>query len=530
MVEIDFAWVTNYLPLKKILTNQLTKKKNKFKKINSKKLYEKNDPINIIETYVHFKNWIMKFSDSYRNLLIPTLLPFAILILFDLLKKNFLVEAKFFSITFISDLGETHKILFGSIKNLIINRKSQIKEFFNNKSKIFHIELPANIFTKLIFFFEENFYLHFLKYINKYFKVKFLFKITNLIDKSKFSYERLSVKKNSIQVISKNTLELNKNKYPIKNIKSYNYVERKLKFYKTLKIFSKNLNVINSVSISSDENTIVSGLEDSSIRVFDFINNSNKNQTYSLISHSASISCVKISTCNNFFISSSVDGELNLWSLEYKKKLLNFENFNKPVWDISFSSKENLFSTACGDSLATLWVIDRLFPVRFFIGHKSDINVTRWHPSNSIIATGSDDNIVRLWDIKSAKSIYSYSNFNNNVYNIEFSSDGLEMCISGLTNYIDIWDLRTGKTLKRIKDKNCQKNIKNMTYSPDGSFLVHDSNSKTINFINRKNYNWYNFKPNIKKNTDAQYSLSLDFKKIFQIKFNSSEKITIIGI
>nr|UXY88416.1 TATA box-binding protein-associated factor chain TAFII 90 [Cryptomonas curvata] len=522
MFKIDSIYNLNCSLKEKILTNY-TKNKKQSKNIKNFSKYE--DPVNIIETYVHLKNWIFGFSDIYRNFLITILSPFAILILIDLLKKNFFIEAKFFVAAFFSDLDATYKVLFESMKSSFDNTDIQNKENFIIKNKIFYIEFPTHVFTNMISFFEQNFYLHFLKYINRYFKIKFLSNRNPIIKKREINLKNNHLKYNiakfNKQYKFKNRNEnLSNKRFEISN---YNFPEN-LKFYKTLKIVCRNFDIINSVSISSDENTIVSGLDNSGIKVFDFINESSKNLSYNLIGHSASVSCVKISNCNNFVVSSSVNGELSLWSLEYKKKLINYENFNKPIWDISFSSKDNYFSTACGDSSSSLWITDRLFPVRFFIGHKSDINVTRWHPSNSIMATGSDDCTVRLWDIKTARSVSSYKKFDNNIYNIEFSPDGFEISISGLANYIDIWDIRTGKILKRIKDKNSDKLVKNLIYSPDGHFLVHNVKSKTLNFVARKNSKYKG------ESGTNYYPLYISFQKIYQIKFNSKEKITIVGI
>jgi WD40 repeat protein len=528
MFKIDSIYNLNCPLRKKILTNYTENKK---QSKNIKKFSKNEDPVNVIETYVHLKNWINGFSDIYRTYLIPILSPFAILILIDLFKKGFSIEAKFFVAAFFSDLDTTYKVLFESLESSFDNTEIQNKENLIIKNKIFYIELPIHVFTNLIYFFEQNFYLDFLKYFNRYFKMKFLSNL-NIIKNSKINYINNQLKYNKIKIREqykfKSRNENLSNEYFA--ISNYNIPEN-LKFYKTFKIVCKNFDIINTVSISSDENTIVSGLDNSGIKIFDFINESSKNLNYTLIGHSASVSCVKISNCNNFVVSSSVNGELSLWSLEYKKKLLNYENFNKPIWDLSFSSKESYFSTACGDSSSSLWIIDRLFPVRFFIGHKSDINVTRWHPSNSIMATGSDDCTVRLWDIKTAKSVSSYKKFDNNIYNIEFSPDGFEMSVSGLANYIDIWDIRTGKISKRIKYKYYDKSIKNLAYSPDGHFLVHSVKSKILNFVTRKNFKYYNCNKLLKKESGTSYyPLYLSFQKIYQIKFKSKEKITIVGI
>ena len=518
MFKLQFFRNIDYSPETKVFRcNTHTK----IKKINNEDIKNHSnieDSISIIESYVHLKNWINEFSDIYKNYLKPILYPFALLVLIELLKKKFSVEAKFFFSIFISDLNVKHKTVFDLLKSKFDNNPVNFKQ-----TNIY-------VFTKLIHFFEKNLYLHFLKYIYRFFKIKFLTEHVNFIKKPETNFQNLSINK-SILNIPKNILKANKINFSKKKLEIQNIdLQKKLKFYKTLKIFCKNYNSINSISTSSDENTVVSGFDNSIIKVFDFINNSNKNLSYSLIGHSASVSCVKISHCNNFFISSSVNGELNLWSLEYKKLLMNYENFNKPIWDISFSNKESFFTTATGNFISTLWITDRIFPIRFFIGHKSDVNVSKWHPNGLLLATGSDDRTVRLWDIKSAKSVFSYKKFDNNIYNIEFSPDGLEMCISGLVDYIDIWDLRTGKTLKRFKYRNSETIVKNIAYSPDGQFLLHNINSKFVNFINRKNFKYFDFKLLKHRHVKNFYSRCFNFQKIFQIKFNSNEKVTIIGI
>ena len=150
MFKLDSIYILNCSLKEKILTNY-TKNKRQSKNIKKCSIYE--DPVNIIETYVHLKNWIFSFSDIYRNSLIKILSPFAILILIDLLKKNFFIDAKFFVAAFFSDLDTNYKVLFESMKSSFDNTDIHNKENFLIKNKIFYIEFPTHVFTNMISFF-----------------------------------------------------------------------------------------------------------------------------------------------------------------------------------------------------------------------------------------------------------------------------------------------------------------------------------------------------------------------------------------
>nr|UXY87418.1 TATA box-binding protein-associated factor chain TAFII 90 [Cryptomonas sp.] len=488
--------------------------------VRIKKNFNQNqDPIYVIRTYVHIKNWILGFSDFYKDYLFKIISPLALLIFFKFLKKKFYSEAKLFFVIFDLKYNLTNnswfKILQPDFNFLDLERKKT--DPFSSKKKI-SIKLPISCFNILIRFFEGNGYVHFLEYINKHFLVilipDFCKKIKDLKKK-----ENKFKSNNKIEDFSKTNIKI-----PI-----YNKPE-KIKSYKILKIVGVNINSINSISISPDENTIVSGLDDSNIRIFDFVNEPKKNHNFSLVGHSASISSIKISSCNNFVISSSTDGEIKLWSLRYKKLLVNFENFNKPIWNVCFSARNNLFSTACGDSVSSLWIPERLFPIRFFIGHKLDVNVTKWNSLGNIMATGSDDRTVRVWDIKSAKTIAIYKNFNAPVYNLEFSPDGHEICVSGLTKYIEIWDLRANKILTKLHDNKYTKIIKNIAYSLNGQIMIYNTSGNIFRVLSRKFLHNKNPKQFAKERYVHVSSNKVNLKKIYEIKCNSDQRITLVGV
>jgi len=56
------------------------------------------------------------------------------------------------------------------------------------------------------------------------------------------------------------------------------------------------------------------------------------------------------------------------------------------------------------DQTIKLWDLnDKIYPVRTFTSHKSDVNHVQWHPSeNSLFASGGRDGCVLLWDERSS--------------------------------------------------------------------------------------------------------------------------------
>ncbi|AEA39031.1 TATA box-binding protein-associated factor chain TAFII 90 (nucleomorph) [Cryptomonas paramecium] len=476
--------------------------------------FRKEDPFVVIKNYIHFKKWLHRNFFFEKNHKKNFFISIAILILVDFLKKNFLIPFKIFIAIFNSDKD----VFSEKMTNLLLNPQytNILIEKIINHSKIFYFKFSFSVFYDLISFLEKNSYTTFLKYISKYFHVDFLYDIRNNFDKA---FKKLANKTNGLY--TKKFYKTNLFRSELKKNKNF------LKVYKMIKIFGKKTNSINSVDTSFDENLITLALDNSTVKVFDLSRELNTNLNFSLIGHSASVICAKAFACKNFVVSCTLNGELFLWSFRSKKLLCSYENFNKSIWTISLNKKEKLFSTSNDNGLAVLWATNRLFPLRFFKGHKSYINVIKWHPYNLHIATGSDDGTVRVWDIKNPKTSVCYKKFKENVYNLEFSPNGFEICISG-KKYIDIWDIRTQKTLKRI-NTNCPV-TKHSLYSPEGCFLFYNLNQKTLKILQRNSLDFPCDKMSPFKHIKKLYLTDSKIKKLHDIKFNRAKTLTIIGI
>ena len=66
---------------------------------------------------------------------------------------------------------------------------------------------------------------------------------------------------------------------------------------------------------------------------------------------------------------------MKLWDVQQRACAMSYEGHSHPVWDVSFGAKGINFASAGMDQTVRLWVTDRAFPMRMFVGHNSGVNV-----------------------------------------------------------------------------------------------------------------------------------------------------------
>ena len=192
----------------------------------------------------------------------------------------------------------------------------------------------------------------------------------------------------------------------------------------------------------------------------------NNNEFHELVGgHSKSVYKAKFTHNSKYLLSCGADGLACLWDVEKEllsnSNVIRHKNICSPlvstysghqysIWDIDVFSNLNLFVTASQDKTARLWSFDRLYPLRVYASHYSDVDCVAFHPNGAYIATGSSDKTIRFWSVHSGDCLRLFSLHSGKILSICFSPDGQYLASAGDDKIIKIWDIKTGKQLKDL--------------------------------------------------------------------------------
>jgi WD40 repeat protein len=140
-------------------------------------------------------------------------------------------------------------------------------------------------------------------------------------------------------------------------------------------------------------------------------------------------------------LTGSADGSLRLFDAQSGRQLRLFSGHTAEIIDIAFSPDGKQVLTGSWDQTARLWDLATGREVQKFLGHTSMVITVAFYGDGTQIMTGSEDKTLRLWDIKTGSEL--------NQWFIEepvsaFSLDGnYAVGYSETDNANHLWDLKT---------------------------------------------------------------------------------------
>lgn len=193
-------------------------------------------------------------------------------------------------------------------------------------------------------------------------------------------------------------------------------------------------------AIALDEITnkwYVTGLADSTIKIWDFENNSLKAV---LTGHVLGIRSLCISKRHPYLFSGGEDKSLRCWDLERSNS-------------------------------------DAGCQIRSYHGHLGGVYSIGLHPELDVLFSGGKDCVVRVWDIRSRVEAMTLLGHTNDITSIETDYNDPQVITSSMDGTIRLWDLRKLKTELLIT--NHSKSIRSMKSHPkEATFVSGDSNGE----------------------------------------------------
>ncbi len=251
-------------------------------------------------------------------------------------------------------------------------------------------------------------------------------------------------------------------------VKPYVVVESPLQ---TLTGHSK---LVTSVAYSPDGQTLASGSNDNTIKLWD-VKTGNLLQT--LTSHSKLVTSVAYSP-NSQTLASGGDKTIKLWDVKTGNLLKTLSGHSYLVTSVAYSPNSQTLASGSNDNTIKLWDVKTGNLLQTFTGHSYWVTSVAYSPNGQTLASGSNDNTIKLWDVKTGNLLQTFTGHSNSVWSVAYSPDAQTLASGSRDNTIKLWDVKTGNLLQIFTGHSHW--VTSVAYSPDGQTLASASNDTTI--------------------------------------------------
>jgi len=236
-----------------------------------------------------------------------------------------------------------------------------------------------------------------------------------------------------------------------------------------MQVFKGHQDIIFSVAFSHDGKNILTGSGDKTARLWDLAGNII--QEYK--GHPGIVFSVTFSPDGKTILTGSMDKTARLWDLK-GNVLQVFKGHEDNISSVAFSHDGKSILTGSNDKTVRLWDLNGN-TLQVFKGHGSVITSVDFSPDGKDILSGSKDSTARLWNIH-GKVLHVFRGHENNVTSVSFSDDGTQILTGSWDKTARLWDLQ-GKALQIFQGH--EAGIEGVAFSVDGKSILTGSDDKT---------------------------------------------------
>jgi WD40 repeat protein len=220
---------------------------------------------------------------------------------------------------------------------------------------------------------------------------------------------------------------------------------------------------VNSVAISPDGKTVLTGSSDQIAKLSDL----QGNLIRVFKGHTGKIFSVAFSPDGRKVLTGSSDFTSRLWDLS-GNLLQIYKGHTSAILSVTFSPDGQNILSGSYDNTARLFDLSGNL-IRIFKGHTNAITSVAFSPDGKDVITGSLDNTVRLWN-SNGSLIHIFKNplaenMRDGIWAVSFSPDGNKILSGNYNGTACLWNLH-GELISQFKGHS--SGIRSVAFSPDG--------------------------------------------------------------
>lgn len=258
---------------------------------------------------------------------------------------------------------------------------------------------------------------------------------------------------------------------------AYDFMTRFTDFVKVFQLQEDFL----SCAISPDGTSIVSGLRDGTVRIWDA--ETGRQVGGPLQGKENQLCSVAFSPDGMSIVSGSDDGMVQIWDAKTGGQVGEpLRGHIKWVWSVAFSPDGKRIVSGSGDRTVRIWDVTTGGPVGDPLrGHIDWVWSVAFSPDGTHIVSGSYDKTIRIWDARTGIQVKEpLCGHTDWVCSVAFSPDGERIVSGSRDETIRIWDAKDGKPVGEKPLEGHRNFIWSVAFSPDGRRIVSGSSDGAI--------------------------------------------------
>ncbi|HEY9881194.1 MAG TPA: serine/threonine-protein kinase [Leptolyngbyaceae cyanobacterium] len=203
---------------------------------------------------------------------------------------------------------------------------------------------------------------------------------------------------------------------------------------------------IKSLVLLRDNNTLISGSEDTTIRLWDLEQGTEIKQ---LMGHTGSVNTLVVGPGDQTLFSAGTDRNILIWDLTAGKVKLSIKEAHSGIINgLSLSSDGKVLASASADDGIKLWNAETGKLIRRLDVHNKIVNTLAFSQDGGLLVSGGESLLV--WNVASGAVKSFYDSQPNFINGVAISSDNTTLISVGSDRMVRLWNLTTGEPIKSV--------------------------------------------------------------------------------
>ena len=194
--------------------------------------------------------------------------------------------------------------------------------------------------------------------------------------------------------------------------------------------------------------------------------------------HSDSVNSVAYSPDGQTLASGSNDETIKVWNVKTGNLLQTLKGHSELVYSVAYSPDGQTLASGSYDNTIKLWDINTGNLLQTLTGHSDWVRSVAYSPDGQTLASGSNDETIKLWNVNTGSLLQTLEGHSYWVKSLAYSPDGQTLASGSDDNTIKLWNIKTGKLLQTFTAHS--RSVSSLAYSPDGQTLASGSSDNTI--------------------------------------------------